>query len=133
MVEYLAGLRVTSLELPVQQHFVPEPMLLGSGLTNYWGTTHWATSPHMPDTQPTASGEQIAEFPGHGRHPARRGSEVIVDVVYVHTAEGDHLGPTLAWKGAANADTYWMLERGMYDNPRVREYDQGLESPGWWS
>ena len=60
------------------------------------------------------------------------GLEVIVDVVYNHTAEGDHLGPTLAWKGAANADTYWMLE-GDVRQPTGCGNAIRAESPGWWS
>ncbi len=118
VVEYLASLGVTSLELLPVQHFVPEPMLLGSGLTNYWGYNPLGYfAPHAGYAAHGQRGEQIAEFRDMVDTLHAAGLEVIVDVVYNHTAEGDHLGPTLAWKGAANADTYWMLEGGMYDNP----------------
>ena len=118
VVDYLAGLGVTSLELLPVQHFVPEPMLLGSGLTNYWGYNPLGYfAPHAGYAAHGQRGQQVAEFRDMVDTLHAAGLEVIVDVVYNHTAEGDHLGPTLAWKGAANADTYWMLEGGMYDNP----------------
>jgi glycogen operon protein len=118
VVDYLRELGVTSIELLPVHHFVPEPMLLGEGLTNYWGYNPIAFfAPHAAYSSSGQRGEQIAEFRTMVDTLHAAGLEVLVDVVYNHTAEGDHLGPTLAWKGAANADTYWMLDGGMYDNP----------------
>ncbi len=118
VVGYLKDLGITSVELLPVQHFVPEPMLLGRGLTNYWGYNPIGYfAPHAGYAAHGERGEQIAEFRDMVDALHEAGLEVLVDVVYNHTAEGDHLGPTLAWKGAANADTYWMLEGGLYDNP----------------
>ena len=118
VVEYLKDLGITSVELLPVQHFVPEPLLLGSGRTNYWGYNPVGFfAPHAGYAASGERGEQIAEFRDMVDTLHAAGLEVIIDVVYNHTAEGDHLGPTLAWKGAANADTYWMLDGGMYDNP----------------
>ena len=118
VVAYLKDLGVTSIELLPVHHFVPEPMLLGRGMTNYWGYNPIGFfAPHAAYAASGQRGEQIAEFRDMVDTLHEAGLEVLVDVVYNHTAEGDHLGPTLAWKGAANADTYWMLEGGMYDNP----------------
>ena len=115
---YLSDLGITTVELLPVQHFVPEPMLLGRGLTNYWGYNPIAYfAPHAGYAAGGERGQQIAEFRDMVDALHAAGLEVIVDVVYNHTAEGDHLGPTLAWKGAANADTYWMLDGGVYDNP----------------
>ena len=87
-------------------------------MTNYWGYNPVGYfAPHAAYAATGQRGEQIAEFRSMVDTLHEAGLEVLVDVVYNHTAEGDHLGPTLAWKGAANADTYWMLEGGMYDNP----------------
>jgi isoamylase len=118
VIDYLVSLGVTSIELLPVQHFVPEPMLLGRGLTNYWGYNPVGYfAPHSTYAAHGQRGEQIAEFRDMVDALHAAGLEVIIDVVYNHTAEGDHLGPTLAWKGSANADTYWMLDGGMYDNP----------------
>ncbi len=118
VVDYLASLGITSVELLPVHHFVPEPMLLGGGRTNYWGYNPVGFfAPHAAYAASGQRGQQIAEFRDMVDTLHAAGLEVLVDVVYNHTAEGDHLGPTLAWKGAANADTYWMLEGGMYDNP----------------
>ena len=118
VIDYIADLGVTSVEFLPLQHFVPEPMLLGRGLTNYWGYNPVGYfAPHAAYSASGQRGEQILEFRNMVDALHEAGLEVIIDVVYNHTAEGDHLGPTLAWKGAANADTYWMLEGGMYDNP----------------
>ena len=118
VVGYLKDLGITSVELLPVQHFVPETMLLSRGLTNYWGYNPVGYfAPHAAYAANGQRGEQVAEFRDMVDALHEEGLEVIVDVVYNHTAEGDHLGPTLAWKGAANADTYWMLEGGLYDNP----------------
>ena len=115
---HLVDLGVTTVELlPVHQN-VPEPFLVERGLTNYWGyntigyfAPHDAYSAEVRAGQP---GGQVAEFKRMVDTLHGAGLEVILDVVFNHTAEGDHTGPTLCFRGLDNP-AYYRLQP---DNPR---------------
>jgi isoamylase len=109
VIEYLTDLGVTAVEfLPVHTH-VDDAFLLERGLTNYWGYNTLGF--FSPDNRYAASrelGGEVSEFKTMVREYHRAGIEVILDVVYNHTAEGDHQGPTLSFRGLHNADFYWL-------------------------
>ncbi|RAY11671.1 glycogen debranching enzyme GlgX [Actinomadura craniellae] len=111
MVDYLTGLGVTAVELmPVHQH-VPEHALVARGLTNYWGyNTIGFLAPHNAYSSSGQAGGQVLEFKAMVRALHAAGIEVILDVVYNHTAEGDHLGPTLSFRGIDNAAYYRLRD-----------------------
>lgn len=114
-VEYLVQLGITSLELLPVQSFLQDRHLVDNGLSNYWGyNTLGFFAP-----EPRYLGENGLESIGEAvdlLHQA--GIEVILDVVYNHTCEGNHLGPTLSFKGIDNASYYRLLpdDRRYYDN-----------------
>jgi glycogen operon protein len=110
---HLVGLGVTTVELlPVHQS-VPEAFLRERGLTNYWGyNTIGYFAPHAGYSAAVRAGrpgEQVAEFQAMVDALHRAGLEVILDVVFNHTAEGDHLGPTLCHRGLHNP-AYYRLD-----------------------
>jgi isoamylase len=109
VIEYLKELGVTAVELmPVQQH-VDDRYLVDQGLTNYWGyNTIGFFAPDCRYASSGVRGEQVAEFKGMVKALHRAGIEVILDVVYNHTAEGNQLGPTLSFRGIDNA-AYYLL------------------------
>jgi glycogen operon protein len=97
--------------LPVH-HFVSEIALLRRGLTNYWGYNSLGYfAPHAAYSSSGTRGEQVGEFKSMVRALHRAGIEVILDVVYNHTAEGDETGPTLAFRGLDNP-AYYRLDDG---------------------
>jgi isoamylase len=109
---HLVGLGVTAVELlPVHQS-VPEEFLLRRGLTNYWGyNTIGYFAPHAAYSAAVRagrSGGQVAEFQAMVDALHGAGLEVILDVVFNHTAEGNHLGPTLCHRGLHNPAYYWL-------------------------
>ena len=109
VIEYLKKLGITALELMPVHAFLDDKILLEKGLRNYWGYN--SINFFSPDARYSSSGdrgEQIGEFKGMVKALHRAGIEVILDVVYNHTAEGNHLGPTLSFKGIDNA-TYYRL------------------------
>ena len=114
MIEHLHKLGVTAIELLPVHSFVDERHLLEHGLTNYWGyNTLSFFAPeqrYAADNIQTALRSTVLEL-----HSA--GIEVILDVVYNHTAEGNHLGPTLCYRGIDNAAYYWLVP----DEPRYYE------------
>jgi isoamylase len=119
-VEHLLGLGVTAVELLPVHHFVSEPHLLRRGLTNYWGyNTLGFFAPHAAYSASGSAGEQVTEFKAMVKALHAAGIEVILDVVYNHTAEGDHSGPTLSWRGIDNAG-YYRLRGG--DRSRYTDY-----------
>src|SRR4029453_14704113 len=92
--------------LPVH-HFVSEPHLMRRGLTNYWGyNTLGYFAPHAAYSSVGSGGGQVVELKTMVKELHAAGIEVILDVVYNHTAEGDHTGPTLSLKGIDNAGYY---------------------------
>ncbi|MGH2815468.1 MAG: alpha-amylase family glycosyl hydrolase, partial [Actinomycetota bacterium] len=112
-VAHLVDLGVTAVELlPVHQH-VPEAFLLDRGLTNYWGyNTIGFLAPHDGYSAAVRAGRpggQVAEFQAMVAALHAAGLEVLLDVVFNHTAEGDHLGPTLCHRGLDNP-AYYRLE-----------------------
>ncbi|CAM3231303.1 glycogen debranching protein GlgX [Deinococcus saxicola] len=118
MLDYLKELGITAIEfLPVHQH-LDDPFLLDKGLTNYWGYS--TLSFFAPDVRYSAEARKgnpagaVAEFKNMVRALHDAGIEVILDVVYNHTAEGNHMGPTLSFKGIDNP-TYYRL---VAENPR---------------
>lgn len=115
VLNYIKSLGVTAVEfLPVHQ-FVADRHLVERGLTNYWGYN--SIGFFAPDARYSASGvmgEQVTEFKNMVKALHREGLEVILDVVYNHTAEGNQLGPTLCFRGVDNAAYY----RLMVDDPR---------------
>ncbi len=117
-IEHLLSLGVTAVELMPVHHHVDEWHLVQRGLTNYWGYN--TLSYFAPDTRYTALAaplESVREFKMMVRALHTAGLEVVLDVVYNHTAEGDHLGPTLSLRGIDNR-SYYRLRA---DDPRHYE------------
>ncbi|HET8542846.1 MAG TPA: glycogen debranching protein GlgX [Anaeromyxobacter sp.] len=107
-IDHLVKLGVTAVELLPVHEFVDDPFLVAKGLTNYWG---YSTLGFFAPEQRYARGsrgEQVTEFREMVKALHKAGIEVILDVVYNHTAEGNHLGPTLSLKGLDNP-TYYRL------------------------
>ncbi|OGK80921.1 MAG: glycogen debranching enzyme GlgX [Candidatus Rokubacteria bacterium GWC2_70_16] len=106
-LEHLTSLGVTAVELLPVHHHVDERALVERGRTNYWGYN--SIGFFAPDSRFAATparGGQVSEFKSMVRALHRAGIEVILDVVYNHTAEGDHLGPTLSFRGIDNRVYY---------------------------
>ena len=114
-IEYFKNLGVTAIELmPVHQH-VNSKHLLDQGLTDYWGyNTLGFFAPEPTYRSSKAIGSEVDEFRTMVRTLHAAGLEVILDVVYNHTAEGNHLGPTLAFRGIDNVSYYRLTG----ENPR---------------
>ncbi len=114
-IEYLQDLGVTAVELLPVHHISDESFLAERGLRNYWGySTIGYFAPYSEYAATGRRGEQVTEFKGMVKALHRAGIEVILDVVYNHTAEGNHLGPMLSFKGIDNTSYY----RLMPDDPR---------------
>ncbi|WP_421118631.1 glycogen debranching protein GlgX [Aquihabitans daechungensis] len=114
-IAHLTDLGVTAVELLPIQQIAPEGFLAERGLTNYWGySTIGYFAPHSGYSATGTDGEQVREFKGMVKALHRAGIEVILDVVYNHTAEGNHLGPMLSFKGIDNVSYYRQVE----DDPR---------------
>ena len=112
---YLRDLGVTAVELLPVHHVADEHFLLDRGLTNYWGYSSIGyLAPHALYAATGTRGEQVREFKGMVKALHRAGIEVILDVVYNHTAEGNHLGPMLSFRGVDNASYYRLVP----DDPR---------------
>ncbi len=115
-ISYLKDLGVTAVELLPIHHNADEHFLVEKGLSNYWGYSSIGyLAPHADYSATGSTGEQVREFKGMVKALHREGIEVILDVVYNHTAEGNHLGPMLAFKGIDNKSYY----RLMPDDPRL--------------
>src|SRR5882724_14452 len=111
VLRYLKGLGVTAVELLPIHAFVDDGALLEKGLTNYWGYN--AIGFFAPEPRYFATGEP-AEFKQMVAHLHAAGLEVILDVVYNHTAEGNERGPTLSFRGIDNASYYRLQEDKRY-------------------
>ncbi|WP_222267171.1 glycogen debranching protein GlgX [Modestobacter marinus] len=110
IIEHLQSLGVTAIELMPVHQFVQDDTLLQKGLRNYWGyNTIGFFAPHNEYAQNT-DGQQVQEFKGMVRALHEAGIEVILDVVYNHTAEGNHMGPTLSFRGIDNRAYYRLVE-----------------------
>jgi isoamylase len=110
IIEHLQSLGITAIELMPVHQFVQDDTLLQKGLRNYWGyNTIGFFAPHDEYAQNT-NGQQVQEFKGMVRDLHEAGIEVILDVVYNHTAEGNHMGPTLSFRGIDNQTYYRLVE-----------------------
>jgi isoamylase len=110
-IKYFQSLGVNAVELMPVHQFVADWHLLQQGLTNYWGYN--SIGYFAPDPRYSASGslgEQVNEFKEMVKILHRNGIEVILDVVYNHTAEGNHLGPTFSFRGIDNFSYYRLNE-----------------------
>src|SRR3954470_8212238 len=109
-LEYLKSLGITAVELLPVHHIIDESFLHDRGLTNYWGYSSIGyLAPHALYAATGTRGEQVREFKGMVKALHRAGIEGILDVVYNHTAEGNHLGPMLAFKGVDNVSYYRLV------------------------
>jgi len=111
VIDHLLDLGVTAVELMPVHQFVTDSLLSEHGLANYWGyNTIGFFAPHNAYASSGTRGEQVPEFKSmvHAMHEA--GIEVILDVVYNHTAEGNHLGPTLSFRGIDNTAYYRLVD-----------------------
>jgi isoamylase len=109
-LKYLQDLGVTAVELLPVHHIADESFLHDRGLTNYWGYSSIGfLAPHSEYAATGKRGEQVREFKGMVKALHGAGIEVILDVVYNHTAEGNHLGPTLSFKGVDNQSYYRLM------------------------
>jgi len=107
---YLKELGVTAVELLPVHHISDESFLHDKGLTNYWGYSSIGyLAPHALYAATGRHGEQVREFKGMVKALHRAGIEVILDVVYNHTAEGNHLGPVLSFRGIDNLAYYRLV------------------------
>jgi isoamylase len=110
-IDHLTALGVTAVELLPVHHFVSEHDLVKKGLSNYWGYNSVGYfAPHAAYSSSGTRGEQVREFKAMVRTLHAAGIEVILDVVYNHTAEGNHMGPTLNFRGIDNAAYYRLVE-----------------------
>ncbi|HYF73008.1 MAG TPA: glycogen debranching protein GlgX [Nocardioides sp.] len=111
ITEHLTKLGVTAIELMPVHQFIQDSTLLEKGLRNYWGyNTLGFFAPHADYAATGLPGQQVQEFKSMVKAMHAAGIEVILDVVYNHTAEGNHLGPTLSFKGIDNAAYYRLVE-----------------------
>ena len=119
VIEYLKKLGITAIELMPIHQFVNDSFLQEKGLSNYWGyNTIGFFAPHNAYSSSGQRGEQVNEFKSMVKAYHRAGMEVILDVVYNHTAEGNNLGPTLSFKGIDNGAYYRLV-----DNDRRHYFD----------
>ena len=119
VIEYLKKLGITAIELMPIHQFVINPFLQEKGLNNYWGyNTIGFFAPHNAYSSQGQRGEQVNEFRAMVKEFHAAGIEVILDVVYNHTAEGNHMGPTLSFKGIDNQAYYRLV-----DNDQMHYFD----------
>ena len=110
-IEYLKSLGITAVELMPVHQFVHDRMLIDKGLRNYWGYNSVSYfAPHNEYSSSGDRGQQVQEFKQMVYNLHEAGIEVILDVVYNHTAEGNHLGPILSYKGIDNPAYYRLVE-----------------------
>lgn len=114
-IEYLKNLGITAIELMPVHHFLSDGHLQEKGLNNYWGyNTIGYFAPEVKYCCNGTQGEQVTEFKNMVKELHKAGIEVILDVVYNHTAEGNQMGPTVSFRGVDNEDYYRLNE----DNKR---------------
>ncbi|OJY45495.1 glycogen debranching protein GlgX [Pseudonocardia sp. 73-21] len=110
-IAHLKKLGVTAIELMPVHQFVNDSTLVDKGLSNYWGYNSIGFfAPHNRYASFGTRGEQVYEFKSMVRTLHKAGIEVILDVVYNHTAEGNHMGPTLSFRGIDNQAYYRLVE-----------------------
>jgi isoamylase len=114
IVDHLKSLNVTALELMPVHQFLHDQRLLQLGLRNYWGyNTFGFFAPHYQYASNRQAGSAVTEFKRMVRSLHEAGIEVILDVVYNHTAEGNHLGPTLNFRGIDNRAYYRLVDEDL--------------------
>ena len=119
MIEHYKNLGITAVELMPVHQFVHDSHLVERGLKNYWGyNTIGFLAPHNGYSSSGQSGQQVQEFKAMVKALHAHGLEVILDVVYNHTAEGNQMGPTLSFRGIDNAAYYRLVE-----DDRAHYYD----------
>ncbi|CAM5554778.1 glycogen operon protein GlgX homolog [Streptomyces spiroverticillatus] len=115
IIDHLVELGVTALELMPVHQFVNDHRLVDAGMNNYWGyNTIGFFAPHNSYASWGDRGEQVLEFKTAVKALHEAGIEVILDVVYNHTAEGNHLGPTLSFRGLDNPSYYRLADDPKY-------------------
>ncbi|AZA11738.1 glycogen debranching protein GlgX [Corynebacterium gerontici] len=111
IIAYLKDLGITAIELMPVHQFLQDDRLRDLGLRNYWGyNTFGFFAPHQDYAAARNPGGAVSEFKGMVRSFHEAGIEVILDVVYNHTAEGNHLGPTIAFRGIDNEAYYRLVD-----------------------
>ena len=119
IIEHLVDLGITAIELMPVHQFVNDPTLQEKSLSNYWGyNTIGFFAPHNGYASSSNPGQQVQEFKQMVKALHEANIEVILDVVYNHTAEGNHLGPTLCFRGIDNAAYYRLV-----DDDQAHYYD----------
>lgn len=114
-IEYLKSLGVSAVELMPIHYFLHDKHLVDQGLRNYWGYNSISYfAPHSEYASDSRPGAVVAEFKHMVKSLHQAGIEVLLDVVYNHTAEGNHLGPILSFKGVDNAYYYRLTEDRQY-------------------
>ena len=109
-IDYFTRLGVTAIELMPVHQFIQDSHLLERGLRNYWGYNSVGfLAPHDEYSAAGKNGQQVQEFKQMVKALHEAGIEVILDVVYNHTAEGNHLGPMLSFRGIDNAAYYRLM------------------------
>ncbi|MDB5196292.1 MAG: glycogen debranching protein [Flaviaesturariibacter sp.] len=114
-IQYLKDLGITAIELLPVHYFITDGQLESNGLTNYWGYNTICF--FAPDVRYSSKGgvhEQVFEFKNMVKQLHKAGIEVILDVVYNHTAEGNQLGPTISFRGIDNSSYYRLAEDRRY-------------------
>ncbi len=115
MTDHLVSLGITAVELMPVHQFVQDTVLVDQGLANYWGyNTIGFFAPHNAYSSTGERGQQVQEFKAMVKALHEAGIEVILDVVYNHTAEGNHQGPTLCFRGIDNKAYYRLVD----DDPK---------------
>ena len=111
IIDYLKDLGATAIELMPVHQFLQDDHLREKGLRNYWGyNTFGFLAPHQDYSASQKPGGAVREFKGMVRAYHEAGIEIILDVVYNHTAEGNHMGPTIAFRGIDNAAYYRLVD-----------------------
>lgn len=111
IINHLKELNVTAIELMPVHQFINDPDFVSRGLSNYWGyNTIGYFAPHNAYSSMGSRGQQVQEFKAMVKAMHEAEIEVILDVVYNHTAEGNHLGPTLSFRGIDNAAYYRLVD-----------------------
>ncbi|MDF2477337.1 MAG: glycogen debranching protein [Sphingobacterium sp.] len=114
-IAYLKELGVTAVELLPVHHFLSDRHLIDKGLTNYWGYNSIGFfAPDIRYASGGTHGDQVTEFKTMVKSLHAAGIEIILDVVYNHTGEGNEMGPTLSFRGIDNASYYRLTEDGRY-------------------
>ncbi len=115
VIEHLKQLGVTAVELLPVHEFADDSFLTDRSLRNYWGySTLCFFAPEQRYASSRAPGAQVQEFKAMVKALHAAGIEVILDVVYNHSCEGNHLGPTLSLRGIDNATYYWLMPEARY-------------------